>query len=180
MLALQLAASFARDGLRVCLVDHDPQGSALVFGRIAQKAGVELPFVPTNARVAGFDLYIHDHPPGLEDTYPSKIIIVPTMLDEPSMVIHRRGLRHFSERGLMVVPVGVRLRSDRKKQRTIAETDLPGAPLIKDRDVFPMLYGRGLTVVDAKGIPHLAKAQQEIAQLRIAVDAAMTQLEASP
>lgn len=175
MLALQLAASFARDGLRVCLVDHDPQGSALVFGRIAQKAGVELPFVPTNARVAGFDLYIHDHPPGLEDIYPSKIIIVPTMLDEPSMVIHRRGLRHFSERGLTVVPVGVRLRSDRKKQRTIAETDLPGAPLIKDRDVFPMLYGRGLTVVDAKGIPHLAKAQQEIAQLRIAVDAAMTQ-----
>ena len=74
MLALQLAASFARDGQRVCLMDHDPQGSSMVFGKLAERAGIELPFVPTNARVGGFDVYIHDHPnrPLVRNAIPEK------------------------------------------------------------------------------------------------------------
>ena len=179
MLALQLAASFARDGVRVCLVDHDPQGSALVFGKIAQRAGVELPFVPTNARVSGFYVYIHDHPPGLEEAYPARIAVVPTLLDPPSFLIHRRGLRHLEERGLIVVPVACRYRSDRKQQRDLVAAHFPDRPVVKDRDVYPTCYGRGLTVVDARGIPHLAKAKNEIALLRTAVDAAIAQLTPS-
>lgn len=180
MLALQLAASFARDGHRVCLMDHDPQGSSLVFGKLADRAGIELPFVPTNARVGGFDVYIHDHPPGLEDAYASRIAIVPTLLDAPSFLIHRRGLRHLEERGLVVIPVATRYRSDRKQQRDLVAEHFPILPVIKDRDVYPTCYGRGLTVVDAKGIPHLSKARHEIAQLRIAVDAAITRPSQSP
>lgn len=180
MLALQLAASFARDGQRVCLVDHDPQGSSLVFGKLAQHAGIELPFVPTNARVGGFDVYIHDHPPGLEEAYPSPIAIVPTLLDAPSFLIHRRGLRHLEERGLVVVPVASRYRSDRKQQRDLVAEHFPQGPVIKDRDAFPTCYGRGLTVVDAWGIPHLAKAQNEIALLRTAVDVAIARTPPSP
>lgn len=173
MLALQLAASFARDGHRTCLVDHDPQGSSLVFGKLAERAGIELPFVPTCARVSGFDVYIHDHPPGLAEAYPSRIAIVPTLLDAPSFLIHRRGLRHLAERGLIVVPVASRFRSDRKQQRDLVAEHFTNQPVIKDRDLYPTLYGRGLTVVDGRGVPHLGKAQNEIEALRMAVDAAI-------
>lgn len=173
MLALQLAASFARDGHRTCLVDHDPQGSSLVFGKLAERAGIELPFVPTCARVSGFDVYIHDHPPGLAEAYPSRIAIVPTLLDAPSFLIHRRGLRHLEERGLIVVPVASRFRSDRKQQRDLVAEHFTDQPVIKDRDLYPTLYGRGLTVVDGRGVPHLAKAQNEIEALRAAVDGAI-------
>lgn len=173
MLALQLAASFARDGHRTCLVDHDPQGSSLVFGKLAERAGIELPFVPTCARVSGFDVYIHDHPPGLAEAYPSRIAIVPTLLDAPSFLIHRRGLRHLEERGLIVVPVASRFRSDRKQQRDLVAEHFTDQPVIRDRDLYPTLYGRGLTVIDGRGVPHLTKAQNEIEVLRIAVDGAI-------
>ena len=173
MMALQLAASFARDGYRTCLVDHDPQGSSLVFGKLAERAGIELPFVPTCARVSGFDVYIHDHPPGLQDAYPGRIAIVPTLLDAPSFLIHRRGFRHLEERGLTVIPVATRYRSDRKQQRDLVAEHFVELPVIKDRDLYPTLYGRGLTVVDGRGVPHLGKAQNEIALLRAAVDAAI-------
>ncbi|MDH1274126.1 P-loop NTPase [Stenotrophomonas sp. GD03937] len=173
MIALQLAASFARDGHRTCLVDHDPQGSSLVFGKLAERAGIELPFVPTCARVSGFDVYIHDHPPGLAEAYPSRIAIVPTLLDAPSFLIHRRGLRHLEERGLIVVPVASRFRSDRKQQRDLVAEHFIDQPIIKDRDLYPTLYGRGLTVVDGRGVPHLGKAKNEIEVLRMAVDAAI-------
>ena len=173
MLALQLAASFARDGRRTCLVDHDPQGSSLVFGKLAERAGIELPFVPTCARVSGFDVYIHDHPPGLAEAYPSRIAIVPTLLDAPSFLIHRRGLRHLEERGLIVVPVASRFRSDRKQQRDLVAEHFTDQPVIRDRDLYPTLYGRGLTVIDGRGVPHLTKAQNEIEVLRMAVDGAI-------
>lgn len=173
MLALQLAASFARDGHRTCLVDHDPQGSSLVFGKLAERAGIELPFVPTCARVSGFDVYIHDHPPGLAEAYPSRIAIVPALLDAPSFLIHRRGLRHLEERGLIVVPVASRFRSDRKQQRDLVAEHFTDQPVIRDRDLYPTLYGRGLTVIDGRGVPHLTKAQNEIEVLRIAVDGAI-------
>lgn len=180
MLALQLAASFARDGHRTCLVDHDPQGSSLVFGKLAEREGIELPFVPTCARVSGFDVYIHDHPPGLAEAYPSRIAIVPTLLDAPSFLIHRRGLRHLEERGLVVVPVASRFRSDRKQQRDLVAEHFTNQPVIKDRDLYPTLYGRGLTVVDGRGVPHLAKAQNEIEALRAAVDGAVARTGSSP
>lgn len=180
MLALQLAASFARDGHRTCLVDHDPQGSSLVFGKLAERAGIELPFVPTCARVSGFDVYIHDHPPGLAEAYPSRIAIVPTLLDAPSFLIHRRGLRHLAERGLIVIPVASRFRSDRKQQRDLVAEHFTNQPVIKDRDLYPTLYGRGLTVIDGRGVPHLAKAQNEIEALRAAVDGAVARTGSSP
>lgn len=180
ILALQLAASFARDGHRTCLVDHDPQGSSLVFGKLAEREGIELPFVPTCARVSGFDVYIHDHPPGLAEAYPSRIAIVPTLLDAPSFLIHRRGLRHLEERGLVVVPVASRFRSDRKQQRDLVEEHFTDLPVTKDRDLYPTLYGRGLTVVDGRGVPHLGKAQNEIEALRMAVDGAVARTGSSP
>lgn len=171
IVALNLAAAFARAGRRVCLVDRDPQASALVFGRLAERAGVELPFVPTNARVSGFDLYIHDHPPGLADSYPSQIVVMPTLLDAPSFLIHRRGVKHLTELGLTVLPVASRYRSDRMEQRRLVNEHFPDGPILRDRAAYPNCYGKGLTVVDARGIAYLANAQLEIKRLRETVEA---------
>ena len=170
MLTLQLAASFARDGHRVCVVDHDPQGSALVFGKIAERAGVELPFVPTNARVSGFDIYLHDHPPGVSETYPSKVLIMPVVLDAPSGVVHRRGKDLLTERGFATLQVVNRYRSDRAEQRSVLAQHYADCPVVRERALYSNLYGRGLTCIDARGIAYLERAQAEIRQVREALD----------
>ena len=170
LIALQLAGFYAAQGQRVALIDHDPQGSALVFGKIAHHAGVELSFVPTPAMVSGFDTYIHDYPPGLADAYgPCRIAVVPTLLDAASYLVHKRGLRHFQELGLGVLPVAQRVRTDRKEQRDLLK-EFPDGVVLRDRAIYPNCYGRGLTVVSAVGLPHLGLAQNEILHLAQAVD----------
>ncbi len=170
LIALQLAGHFAVRGERVCLVDHDPQGSCLIFGKVATNANVELPFVPTTAMVSGFDTYIHDYPPGLADTYaPCRIVVVPTLLDAASYLVHKRGLRHFQELGLRVIPVAQRVRTDRKEQRDLLKHFQDGV-VLRDRALYANCYGKGLTVASARGLPHLGLAQSEIERLAQAVD----------
>lgn len=62
-IALALAAAQAQSGVRTQLIDHDPQGGASVFARLAQQQGLPLPFVISPVVSIGFDLYIHDMPP---------------------------------------------------------------------------------------------------------------------
>ncbi|GAB3513063.1 ParA family protein [Pseudoxanthomonas daejeonensis] len=170
LIALQLAGHFAVRGERVCLVDHDPQGSCLIFGKVATNANVELPFVPTTAMVSGFDTYIHDYPPGLADTYaPCRIVVVPTLLDAASYLVHKRGLRHFQDLGLRVIPVAQRVRTDRKEQRDLLKHFQDGV-VLRDRALYANCYGKGLTVASARGLPHLGLAQSEIERLAQAVD----------
>ena len=171
MIALQLAGYYAAAGQRVALIDHDPQGSALIFGKIASLAGIELSFVPTTAMVAGFDTYIHDYPPGLADSYGSAhLVVAPTLLDAASFLVHRRGLAHFKELGLRVLPVAMRVRTDRKEQRDLVKEHFFDGVVLRDRALYSNCYGSGLTVVSARGLPHLGKAQLEIHHLAEAVD----------
>ena len=86
----------------------------------------------------------------------------------------------MEERGLIVVPVASRFRSDRKQQRDLVAEHFTDQPVIRDRDLYPTLYGRGLTVIDGRGVPHLAKAQNEIEALRAAVDGAVARTGSSP
>lgn len=170
LIALQLAGYYAAQGHRVALIDHDPQGSSLIFGKVAQHAGVELPFVPTTAQVSGFDTYIHDYPPGLAQQYaPAKIVVVPTLLDAASFLVHTRGVKHFQDLGLRVVPVAQRVRTDRKEQRDLLKHFTEGV-VLRDRALYANCYGKGLTVASARGMPHLGKAQHEIAHLAQAVE----------
>ncbi|MBJ6984023.1 ParA family protein [Luteimonas sp. MC1750] len=171
MLAINLAASYASSGLRVCLVDHDPQGSVLVFGKIAQKAEVELSFVPTNARVSGFDLYIHDHPPGIQEQYPGQVLVMPVVLDAPSATVHLRGKTVLQERGHRILEVVSRFRADRAQPRKVRQERYPHCPVVSDRTLYSNLYGRGLTVIDAPPVRYLDRAQAEIASVRKALDA---------
>lgn len=170
IVALNLAASFAQAGKRVCVVDRDPQGSSMIFGVIAQKSGITLPFVPTTAKAAGFDIYIHDHAPGLEESYPSELVIVPTLLDSTSYLVHRRGLQHFKERGLRILPVATVYRAGRAQQRKLKEEHFQHHPVIADRALYHNLYGLGLTVPTATGIAYLDRAKAEIEGLRVAVE----------
>lgn len=170
MIALQLAGAFAARGERVCLVDHDPQGSCLIFGKVAANANIELPFVPTTATVGGFDTYIHDYPPGLAETYGlCRTVVVPTLLDAASFLVHKRGLRHFQELGLRVIPVAQRVRTDRKEQRDLLKHFEDGV-VLRDRALYANCYGKGLTVASVRGMPHLGLAQSEIERLVRAVD----------
>lgn len=177
MLTLQLAGCWARAGKRVCVVDHDPQGSTLVFGKIAQRAGVELPFVPTNARVSGFDIYLHDHAPGIAEAYPAEILIMPVVLDAPSGAVHLRGRALFAERGKTIVEVVNRFRTDRVEPGRVRQASYSDCAVVSERALYPNLYGRGLTVFDAVGIPYLSRAQAEIDRVRQGVEAVM---EGSP
>lgn len=176
LLTLNLAASYAVDGHRVCVVDHDPQGSSLVFGKIAERAGLELPFVPTSARVSGFDLCLHDHPPGVVEHYPSRILIMPVVLDAPSGAVHRRGKSLLAERGLHFLEVVNRFRADRAEPRRLLAEHFSHCPVIHERTLFSNLYGRGRTVFTAQGIPYLDRAQAEILAVRHALDRMMEEV----
>lgn len=143
-LALNLAVAFAQQGARVLLVDRDPQGSALTFARIAEKAGRELPFVVSSAAASGFDVYLFDHAPGLVERYASRLVVMPTLLDSQSFLVYKRGRAFAEEEGRVVIPVAMRYRQDRSEQRLIASS--LQAPLIRDRAVYSNAYGRGETV----------------------------------
>lgn len=150
----------------------------MIFGKVAERAGVVLPFVPTTAKVAGFDVYIHDHAPGLEDRYPSALIVMPTLLDAPSVLIHRRGREHFKRLGLPTVSVAMAYQDGLAEVRTLLDGEFEGAPRIKSRSLYPKLYGLGLTVVDAQSVRgystgYLKEAKQEVEALRLAVMGAL-------
>ena len=147
--SVQLAAAFARTGARVALIDHDPQASALLFSRIAQEERTTLTFVPTNVVVAGFDVYIHDFPPAMRDDFPSRVVVMPTLLDAASFLIFQRGQAAAREMGKLVIPVANRYRSDRAEQRALVKQFSPSL-VIKDRAVYGNCYGKGQTVFDCQ------------------------------
>lgn len=176
LLSLQLAASFAQSGLRVNLIDHDPQGSALVFGKLAQRAGRELPFAITPVQASRFEVYIHDHAPGVLEHYPSKVLIMPVVLDAPSGTIHRRGRELLEQRGYSTLEVVNRFRADRAGPRRALVDHYMGSAVIAERTLYSNLYGRGQTVFDDVGVAYVDRARSEIMQVRHALDQLMAQV----
>ena len=163
-LSIQLAAAFALTGVRVALIDHDPQASALLFSRIVQQQGATMRFVPTNVVVAGFDLYIHDFPPAMQEDFPSRVVVMPTLLDAASFLIFKRGQAAVRDMGKTIIPVANRYRSDRAEQRELVKQFNNGL-VIKDRAVYANAYGQGQTVFDS---PHAyaRHARHEIEHVR--------------
>lgn len=167
LLSIQLASAFARTGARVALIDHDPQASALLFSRIAQQQGASVAFVPTNVVVPGFDLYIHDFPPAMQEDFPSRVVVMPTLLDAASFLIFKRGQAAVREMGKTVIPVANRYRSDRTEQRQLVK-EFNSNLVIKDRAVYANAYGKGQTVFDSQQA-YARHACHEIEQVRDAI-----------
>lgn len=82
--AVNLAAEGLSRGLRVLLVDADPQGSARTWAAVAGENGHPVPSVATGdagmhldlpARAAGFDLVVVDTPPRAGEVQRSAIVV---------------------------------------------------------------------------------------------------------
>lgn len=166
-LAIHVAASYAELGAKVALIDHDPQGTVLTHSRLAQQERQELPYVPTNVVVKGFDIYIHDFPPGLLEDFPGRVVVMPTLLDAPSYLAFKRGMALVKDLGHVVVPVANRYRSDRSEQRELAK-DFTTGLVLADRAIYANAYGRGQTVYTCKE-PYRLRAITEIERVRDAI-----------
>jgi chromosome partitioning protein len=157
-LALSIAGCFAARGLRVLLVDRDPQGGALAWARLAK---TQTPFVVSSGYAAGFDVSIFDLPPNLpEQLYGN--LVMPTLLDAASHLLFMRG-KAYAEREFSAKPIAVpfRVRLERAEQRSLLAAAFPEAPMVRDRAVFPKTYGAGQTVFAGSGA-HMRQAQDEI------------------
>lgn len=167
--ALHLAERYARDNLRVLLVDHDPQGGALVFSKLVHQNKRSMRFVVTNADVPGFDVVIHDHAPTMPDDLPGSILVMPTLLDAASYLLFVRGRNVAREHGKTIIPVASRYRSDRSEQRQVVEGQFADCPVIRDRAIYATAFGRGQTVFDL-AMAHAQLARAEIDRLHHIVD----------
>ena len=174
--ALHLAGALAARGERVLLVDLDPQGGALAFAALAQRAGMDTPFtISSSVSRNGWDTVIFDHRPMLPDAkLPGDVVVLPTLLDAASHVLYRRGLAIAQEMGKSVLSVPCRVRPDRGEQRALLAKAFPALPGLRDRAVYASAYGRGLTVFDARlRLSHAGAARRELTAVLDRLDALM-------
>lgn len=174
--ALHLAERYARDNVRVLLVDHDPQGGALVFSKLAHQNKRSMRFVVTNADVSGFDVVIHDHAPNMPDEWPGSILVMPTLLDAASYLLFVRGRNVARDHGKTIIPVASRYRSDRSEQRRLVEGQFMDCPVIRDRAIYATAFGRGQTVYDL-AMAHAHLARSEIDRLHQSVENHFTPIQ---
>lgn len=176
MTTLQLAGSYAATGMRVQVVDLDPQMGAISWSRLAQQAGVPVPFVVSAAPAPGFDLVLYDHAPTLPAnlTLPGRVVVVPTLLDASSWLGAERTRTAVQRLGLPALLVPNRVRTDRLEQRQLlsmlGEQD-PGLRTIRDRACYPSAFGRGSTVfTEGLRLAHTQAARDEIDAVRDRID----------
>lgn len=161
-LALNLAARFAEEGLRVCLVDRDPQASSLAFARLAERRERTLPFAISSARAPGCDLYVFDEDKNPSDFIPGKVVVVPSILDGQNQLATRRTLALLAEQGKDVLVVPNRVRRDRAEQRAYLAQLYPDAPVLSERSCYSQAYAQGVCITQSGlALPHINKARSE-------------------
>ena len=161
-LTLNLAGAFAAQGLRVCVVDADPQASSLAFARLAARAERALPFTIAAAKSPGFDLFLVDEDKNPPDYIPGDLVIIPAILDGQNQLAVRRTLGMLAEQGKKSLIVPNRVRTDRAEQRAYL-AKLGEVPFVRERALYSSAYANGLTVFDAAfKAPHADKARNEV------------------
>ncbi|MGY6517205.1 MAG: nucleotide-binding protein [Lysobacteraceae bacterium] len=175
-LALNLAAAFAADGLRVLLIDADPQGSSLVWAKL--DAEREHTFTVSSHRSPGFDLHIIDADKNPLDYMHGHLVVVPAVLDGQNNLSVRYSLGYLKEQGKQVLVVPNRVRTDRAEQRLLL-SNYADQPMLRERAAFASAYARGATVYDPLPIPHLAKARAEVDAVKTAITDRLPQLKES-
>lgn len=160
-LTLNLAGAFAAQGLRVCVVDADPQASSLAFARLAARAERTVPFTIAAAKSPGFDLFLIDEDKNPPDFITGDLVVIPSILDGQNQLAVRRTLGMLAEQGKKSLIVPNRVRTDRAEQRAYL-AKLGEASFIRERALYSSAYASGLTVFDpAFKAPHAEKARSE-------------------
>ena len=150
-MSLSLAAGLAARGLRVILVDADPQGASLLWGRLSQSNERPTSFVVaagTPRRQDDFDWIVFDHAPGARKGLPpGEIVVTPTLADAASCLSMECLKQELRRAGTPQIVVANRWRTDRREHVRAFEL-LSDAVLIRDRAVYASAFGRGATIYD--------------------------------
>lgn len=147
MISLNLAGYYAKQGLKVLVIDRDPQGSATTWAALAG----ETPFVISKSRVKGFDIEIYDCPPKLAESelLEADVYIVPTVLDGSSHTIYLKTMAMMNRRGVTapIIPVVNKFNYQRSEHK-VRVKQLTHPVILKDRASFANYYSYGKTVYE--------------------------------
>lgn len=157
-------------GLRVLLVDDDPQGAAFLWQAYARAHQRAVPFDLTVSRPkrGAWDLTIYDHAPDLpgHEPLPGELVVFPITPDSVSYSAAHQGRTWCEKTGRKILMVANRWRFDRHDPTAALGryADILGdAPVIRDRAVFASAYTRGATIYDrAAGLLRYQEAQREL------------------
>lgn len=147
-IALNLAGAAHHAGLRVLLIDADPQGS---LANLASDG--HLPFQVVHgwpdSQPAGIDLVIEDTAPATDLTPAGQVVVIPyqpTRLDYAATVAH---LEQLKAKGRQVVPVLNRVDVRKNDHREFSYDQIAeGAIILPERSAFQRAVGEGRTVFD--------------------------------
>lgn len=184
-LVLCLAILAMAHGLRVTIIDLDPQRSAEQWSELrAQLAELEEPTVvhglPTEldgmlevARSSGVDLVLIDSPPAIDDhmvyaAFPATLVIVPTRIDVLDQLALRQTLDYLYRlsalrKAIVVINAPSKDKTARAETEAIArdEFDVPVlATVVEDKVDVPKALKEGMGVSEAKSKSAATKAVQ--------------------
>lgn len=171
-LSLSLAAGLAARGLRIILIDGDPQGASLLWARLSQANQRSTPFIVaagTPRRQDDFDWIIFDHAPGARKGLPpGEIVVTPTLADAASCMSMEFLKEELRRTGTPQIVVANRWRTDRREHVRVLELLGDAAVLIRDRAVYASAYGRGATIYDTDA--RLLRADAARLEMEVLVD----------
>lgn len=168
-ITLSIAGSYASHGLRVLVIDLDPQQSAeWVFsrGKLPFKIISGIPSLPQSRPDA--DVVILDHPPGVLDVPTAPIVVMP--IRPSALDVHSASLmtgKLNAEQSLYKVVNAVDAR--RREEREVSqELRRQGAFIVGNRSVYPRATGEGSTIWQVNYSGH-REARNEIKLLADAI-----------
>jgi chromosome partitioning protein len=171
-IAVSLAAQWHKEGLKVLVIDADPQGTVAQWGAVARSAGHDGPEVITltganlrrelTRRAKGIEAVVIDTPPRLATearsaALVSNLVLVPlgagpadlwSAKETLTMVAEARALRPDLAAGLVLVRIDPRTALGRASVEAAGKLGLPLLGQIGNRVAFGEAMASGLGVAD--------------------------------
>lgn len=168
-LTLSLAGAYAAQGLKVLVIDLDPQQSAVWVhsrGHLTFQVVSGIPSLPKSKPDA--EVIILDHPPGVLDVPTAPIVVMP--IRPSALDVHSASLiaGHISpDQSLFRVVNAVDAR--RREEREVSqELRRQGAFVVGNRSVYPRATGEGRTIWQVNYSGH-REAKNEVKLLADAI-----------
>ncbi|MBN8884464.1 MAG: ParA family protein [Rudaea sp.] len=165
-LSVNLAAGLAKHGLKVVLVDSDPQGGSELWHSVGTELGRTIRFrvargTPSNTE--DYDWIIYDHATGPRTVpLPAPLVIMPATADAVSLTSVILGRQRLAQERKRCLVVANRWRPDLSGHRAALQA-LGDVQVVRDRAVFPTAFSRGTSVYDEDA--HLLKADEARAEI---------------